>query len=377
MIFENRMREKFLKKFVYLDMLVYSEEKGEVEGWLVKEIDFWKDILSRCYPKGVVAGVENSEVVEYLHDLEEIKAGVNKANGSLKMFGVRIKEVNVSRKLPCFDEELSTDFRSSVVSDETLKMALFVYRASLISSAVTLENFVDHWQTGIADEIKSSKQSTFVELNKHQKAINDRSDEYLKAIDDDGNAKLKFIRDEAEKVRSAAIESIKDFESIATGSIVSSEPVKFWNDKRKHHRLRAVMFSAGSLLLIAGVIYLLGKLLYVAYSSGTQKTELFDLTMPDHYLVTLAILLGSVGVWILRVLIKLMMTNLTLESEALSKLTAIKTYVVLSKSKLSEETVNGFHKSLLQSGPADFSVDGTSPELVKIVELILQKKEKP
>jgi hypothetical protein len=372
------MKAKFIKDFVPLDMAVYSESKDAVEGWLVNEIDFWKEILTCSYSERVFTETEVPEEVKYLLVLGEIKDGVQKTNGSLKRFGDQIKEANVSRRLPCFDEALSEDFKSAVVSEESFRMALFVYRASISASSAALEGFYKHWQTTMADEIKSSKESTFAELNNYQGSVNDRADEYLKAIQVDGSAKIELIRGEAEKAKALAIEEINNFASKVTDSVISNEPVKFWDDKRKHHRFRASMFSVFAMLLIAGVVCVLSKLLHMTYSSEkVQKIEFLDVTVPDHYLVALAILLGSVGVWVLRVLLKLMMTNLNLESEAHAKLTAIKTYVVLSKSKLSDETVNGFHKSLLQSGGADFSVEGTSPELVKIVELILQKREKP
>ncbi|MBK5533846.1 hypothetical protein JFT91_14795 [Pseudomonas sp. TH08] len=234
-------------------------------------------------------------------------------------------------------------------------MALFVYRSSVSASSTALEGFYKHWQTTMADEIKSFKDSTFAELNNYQSSVIGRSDDYLKAIQADGSAKIDLIRVEAEKAKAFAIEEINNFASKVTDSVISNEPVKFWDDKRKHHRFRASMFSVFAILLIAAVVYTLSVLLHMTYSSEkVQKVEFLDLTVPDHYLVALALLLGSVGVWVLRVVLKLMMTNLNLESEAHAKLTAIKTYVVLSKSKLSDETVNGFHKSLLQSGGLTF-----------------------
>ncbi|MFJ4587189.1 hypothetical protein ACIP1Z_07745 [Pseudomonas moraviensis] len=372
------MKGKFIKDFATLDMALFTEAKELAAGWLDNEIDFWKEVTSRAYPGGSIAEADVPEIIEYLHDLHKIQEDLVKANGSLKVFGHRIKEANVTRRLPCFDEDLSGEFKVAVVSGDTLKMALFVYRSSMNASAVALEDFYKSWKSNLADEIKSTKESTFSELNNYQKAVNDQSDRYLKAIKEDGDAKVELIREFSEKAKIAAVEEIENYASTVTDSVISNEPVKFWDEKRKHHRLRALIFSGGAGFLIVLVVSLLGVLLHMTYSSDkVEKVDFLNLTLPDHYLVALAILLGSVGVWVLRVILKLMMTNLNLESEAYAKLTAIKTYVALSKSKLSDDTVNGFHKSLLQSGAADFSVEGTSPELVKIVELILKKQEKP
>ncbi|WP_095124566.1 MULTISPECIES: hypothetical protein [unclassified Pseudomonas] len=372
------MKGSFIKDFVALDMALFTESKEPVADWLINEIDFWKDVTSRAYPGGGVAQADVPEIVEYLHDLHRIREDLDAANGSLKVLGHRIKEANVTRRLPCFDEVLSGDFKSAVVSGEALKMGLFVYRSSMSASAVALEDFYKSWKSSLADEIKSTKESTFSELNNYQKSVNDQSDMYLKAIKEDGDAKVKLIRETAENAKIAAVEEIENYASTVTDSVISNEPVRFWDEKRKHHRFRALMFSGGAGVLIVSVVSLLGVLLHMTYSSDkVEKVDFLNITLPDHYLVALAVLLGSVGVWVLRVILKLMMTNLNLESEAYAKLTAIKTYVALSKSKLSDDTVNGFHKSLLQSGAADFSVEGTSPELVKIVELILKKQEKP
>ena len=164
----------------------------------------------------------------------------------------------------------------------------------------------------------------------------------------------------------------------ATMAILSAEPVKFWDSRRDLHHARAKAYKKALIIAAAVFLTIIVSLVIFEYSDG-KTIEIFGRAwkIPTaNFSLALTIIFTTAAIWLTRVIVKLMMTNLALEIEAVERSTMIKTYIALEKSNITKtaEIEMLFYSTLFRPSTNTLTDDSTSPEYIRLIEALIQKK---
>ena len=164
----------------------------------------------------------------------------------------------------------------------------------------------------------------------------------------------------------------------ATRAILSAEPVTYWENKKNHHKWKAFRYGMYIAIAACGFLACLTKIIFSAYKDSTiVQIDKYQITLPSsNFSLALLVVFTTASIWLVRVLVKIMMTNVALEIEALERLTMIKTYIAMENArpdKLSEAEIL-FFSTLFRPSPNNLTDDSSSPEFLKIIEALTQKK---
>ena len=136
----------------------------------------------------------------------------------------------------------------------------------------------------------------------------------------------------------------------------------------------------GILSLISGTIFAitLGTVIVNEYSAGlSYSLWIYSLTLPKSISgIALILLISTAGIWSTRIFVKLMMANLTLESESLERATMIKTFVAMKavESSMAQEAELLFYTTLFRPSNNVINEESTAPEFGKLLDAVLKAK---
>lgn len=345
---------------------INTMSEQDIKSWLLEESKFWKRVAAAL--KGRINIDKTEEKNLYIVDNY-----LNRVEFSLAAQGDTSALIDVQNEtpLPFHDDLVFSENLLSLTYKGQFSVAKFVFEASLISNHRTYLKSYDKDLNSIEDTFK---------LN---------TDTLLKKYDDDLSERISLLNDSIEKSQKTTIlqlenkleEAQKDIKNTAIGAnstIFSAEPVKYWIDREEKHKKKARNFlwliGIASISFIAALVVLSLSV----YKNG-EEYILFGLpiTLPaEKFSIALLIIATTSAIWIIRVLVKLMMTNLALEIEALERSTMIRTYIAMDNAKAEQavEIRMLFYSTLFKPSNNSLTDDSTSPEYIRIIEAMLQKK---
>jgi uncharacterized Tic20 family protein len=100
-------------------------------------------------------------------------------------------------------------------------------------------------------------------------------------------------------------------------------PVEYWQSRQKHHSEQTgvfIKFTFGGLLVLA---LLLGGM---ATWAGRTSANPF---LPDVWRLVLLAFVGAIGVWAVRLVVRILLSNMHLATDAAERVTMVKTYLAL------------------------------------------------
>ncbi len=119
-----------------------------------------------------------------------------------------------------------------------------------------------------------------------------------------------------------------------TDHMALQAPIEYWRDKKKSHRVRAIWYSIATAAAVGATLfglYELGELLLLGESSKWEGLPgVTWLGVPLWHVVLLTVM-GSVGVWIIRILVRLLLSEIHLMADADERVVMAKTYLALLK----------------------------------------------
>lgn len=181
----------------------------------------------------------------------------------------------------------------------------------------------------------------------------------------------------SESIQSAE-DRLNNLFKASEAAIALSAPVKYWEDRKKLHKESAQKYGIFS--LISGVIFAitLGTVIVNEYSAGLSYSFwIYSLTLPKSISgIALILLISTAGIWSTRIFVKLMMANLTLESESLERATMIKTFVAMKavESSMAQEAELLFYTTLFRPSNNVINEESTAPEFGKLLDAVLKAK---
>lgn len=324
-------------------------------NWLNTEIAYWTTILD-VLPFGNTH--PRITILDYLKVL--------KGYSSTGTYHGNIKQKLGSFHLPTHEFDLNQQLKEEA-ENGTLNSILYSFKLAAIQS-----EFESNRQADIA--VNFLRDSDSLKASMAEK-INERAEQITSQFEQRHEEATAALTTAVNTSISDAKQHIDSILDSTTDAIFSAEPVKYWDSRSTAHKANATTYkrwAIGSALLF---IISLGFLIYLTYGDGTSvDLGIFTVSVPKGLFLPLVILLTTAAIWIMKILLKLMMTNLALEIECIERSTMIKTYLAISSKDSSPlpEIRTLFYSSLFRPTPNSLSEDSTSPEYIKILETLLK-----
>jgi hypothetical protein len=154
----------------------------------------------------------------------------------------------------------------------------------------------------------------------HQKQIKDQANEF-KVFKTTGEEKLHHISETYDK------------------KLALQSSISYWKKKFKSHNCLSIIFGIISLLSGIGIAVWLSKTVHDLIKNDNLQNQ-----SPENWkLITLAIF-TSLGIWIVRILVRIFLSNLHLANDAKERITMITTYLAMLRSG---HTLNPEDKQLI------------------------------
>lgn len=330
--------------------------------WIALELKFWTNIKEKIehqeYPSRFLKTIS-----EYLDIL--------RSDGKSLFSNKSIESFQKNQPLPFHDEQPECDFFPDLAENGQLDIAIYTFRASLknfdraylTARSEDLSKIEDSYRANITAETTK----LFSEIDNSEQKLN----EYRENAEEKISEKLAL---ELEKAKS----EINNILTAANKTILSAEPVKYWQERENNHKNKAKKY-AWYVISTAIVFFLLLTFLTVSVYKVSDEFIFagIPISLPTEKTSIALIIIATTGaIWLTRVLVKLMMTNLALEIEALERSTMIKTYIAMeyARGEQIQEIQMLFYTTLFKPSNNNLSDDSTSPEYIRIIEAMLQKK---
>lgn len=333
--------------------------------WVDKEIHYWSEIDSsiKSTDRPKFSETHGQIAADIFSHLENLQHAQKKLAPTLLFSSSDRSSIDISKyvedafvvDLPHHDDPLSEDFKNACLSGSVVP-AIYTYRALTRHPE---RHFLRGYDQGITKN-----------LDAISSAIDQKATQTISEIDN----KNEQIN---EKIRTAE-DTIKAIVAAASSAIALSEPVKFWEDRKNVHHMSANKY--GRYAFISAIIFscLLTMIVLYEYMSGTAHTVLgYEFTLPKSLSgIATILLISTAGIWSTRIFVKLMMANITLETESMERSTMIKTFVAMkaAESSIAQEAELLFYTTLFRPSNNVISEESTAPEFGKILDAILKSK---
>ncbi|MAC06903.1 MAG: hypothetical protein CL671_14995 [Balneola sp.] len=153
--------------------------------------------------------------------------------------------------------------------------------------------------------------------------IVERLEIILEKYKEDFSTQLKSQNDEFGKLVQTTSESLSNIEAVYDKKLAVQSSVRYWKAKAKSHKdfLDKFYWIFGSIISVSAlIIFLQIKYLFKGYGVDTP---------PPYWLAAIVILTMAVAIWLVRVLAKIMLSNIHLRTDADERRVMILTYLSL------------------------------------------------
>lgn len=341
-----------------------GKKKEELQSWIIDEEKFWTEILhtSKSTNKNS-SELFFENISNYVHELNSLKTTKNpKAADAIENF-------QLSTPLPFHNETPYSEDLLRLTKAGQLSLAIYFFRTSLRASN---KNYIDTHR-GTLNQIDEMFNVTISNTTDSlKKEINTHIENTKKAIEFSQTQAIQELENEVISAKT----KIDNIVNTANKEILSAEPVTYWKEREKNHKKSAKWYL--SLIVLFAILFAVAILsLAITVLSHPEKITILEaIEIPnERFGITLLIIATTAAIWLIRVLVRLMMTNLALEIEALERSTMIKTYIAMNNAeKKQADGINMlFYTTLFRPTTNNLTDDSTSPEYIRIIEAMLQK----
>ncbi len=199
-------------------------------------------------------------------------------------------------------------------------------------SALLFEHNVKDSNKGETKALEELRDLWQIHLNNSKTDLtnitNDYANTLIKLQDQKNEEKKKFeeLLGKAEKEHEQRIEKVKqrfkEIEDLYEKKLALHASIKYWGEKAKSHFRWSIGFTIATL----GGFYIAGNWLYNIMRSVIGNATIKDL---EVWKIGLLLIAATIGVWITRVLIRLLLSNVHLWNDANERRTMIQTYLAL------------------------------------------------
>lgn len=340
--------------------------ESEKRKWLSRELTYWQEISLIIKEKNspstrqTIHSKFTEEIAQYIQKLQAVDESFEPGHLVIHEAGSIVdRESNTlhifETHLPQHDDALATEFKSACLSGAAAS-AIYAYK-TLVKNPET--DYYRGFNSGLAENLRGITTRVDGEISDSISELNKKKDEVTQSLQ-------------------STEEKIKAILTASKAAISLSEPVKFWEDRKDLHKKSAKRY--GRFALFSGVLFaaILATVVVNEYSSGiSYSLGIYSLTLPKTLSgIALILLISTAGIWSTRIFVKLMMANLTMESESIERATMIKTFVAMKavESSMVQEAELLFYTTLFRPSNNVINEESTAPEFGKLLEAVLKAK---
>ncbi|MXI50153.1 hypothetical protein GRW89_26955 [Pseudomonas moraviensis] len=349
-------------KSTFSDRLDRIKELAEEDRpkWFATEKEFWGEIFAKTggnenYNRGIIH--------QYLITLSNTLANPSNLDA--------FQKIQTDHPLPLHDETPHNEQLLEFAQRGQAGQAIYLFNILLKQQTSLYNSTYKHELTALEE---SFKETLTIEKEKHKNYISEARNSFNTFTE----TTKKEMSDQFKEILDNATKEISNTVTAATNAILTAEPVKYWEEREIKHRDKARSYRYGVITAATLFITILIFLTLSVYKNGETYTIAgLPITLPaEKFSIALLIISTTAAIWLVRILVKLMMTNLALEIEALERSTMIKTYIAIDSTKAEQasEIRTLFYTTLFRPSNNTLSDDSTSPEYIRIIEAMLQKK---
>ncbi|MBD8236955.1 DUF6161 domain-containing protein [Pseudomonas fluorescens] len=330
--------------------------------WLEHENEFWTEI-----------NVTLDDIPEDAESKGLVEQYLNILNEAPMLFGGLDELENFQAITPIpFHDDAPLSYRLLEITKKgQFSLAICTFQLSL-------NNISNTYTKSYETHLKEVERSFFEKMDQEKNNFTTDLEKKISNINDSIQSTQKSTLHQLEEKLKASKEEIFNTVSATNSAIYSAEPVQYWVEREAKHKKKANTYfwfiTAAAVLFTATLVLLTISV----YKNGeTYEIGGIPITLPaEKFSIALLIIATTASIWLVRVLVKLMMTNLALEIEALERSTMIKTFIAMDKTKAehASEIRMLFYSTLFKPSNNSLTDDSTSPEYIRIIEAMLQKK---
>lgn len=206
------------------------------------------------------------------------------------------------------------------------------------------------------DSIKALNSEWMDHLNQAKDNFVENQNEFnkfKKVFSDFFNSQNEIFNDNINQFKS----QLEDLTSTYDKKLSLQAPVKYWKKKSTNHRRLAILFGILSLAGMPFLLYVLGE------EALSVIGKLKPGENPTYWHLFILIITGILGVWILKVLIKIFLSHTHLNIDAEERITLTETYLSLLREGhgLNEGDKQLILQNLFKSTPTGIVQDDSMP----------------
>ncbi len=335
---------------------------AEIPDWIKDEITFWSEV--KLALDDATEDTDSQDIIlKYINVLDYAAMTLQITD--------ELQEFHTNHPLPFHDDKPLCYELIDLTRNNQFKLAICTFQIFLnTSNTIYTKNYEEH--------LKSLEQHFFEKIEAEKESFTKDLDIKLSNINDSIEATQKATAQELQDELKSSKKEIFDTVAVANSAIFSAEPVQYWVEREAKHKKKARTYfwfiTAAAIFFTAALVFLTVSV----YKNGEAYVVAgIPITLPaEKFSIALLIIATTAAIWLIRVLVKLMMTNLALEIEALERSTMIKTFIAMNGAKADNpaEISMLFYSTLFKPSNNSLTDDSTSPEYIRIIEAMLQKK---
>ena len=195
---------------------------------------------------------------------------------------------------------------------------------------------------GISADAALAEKQALQSLSKRWSSIIETSDkrqsEFTRMIDDAAAKSEKLLGDELAqcgRTRRKASDQFEELEHIFREKLALLAPVTYWKEKATKHRNVSVVLGIAFVVMggiTAWLVWL--TLQHFVIGQVPVSSNLSDsIIQPEYWRYTIPFAIGTFLVWPMRILARMLLSNLHLHEDAIERVTMANTYLALTEAK--------------------------------------------
>jgi hypothetical protein len=357
----------------------------ELEDWFAQERQFWSTLLA--------AGARTSEGNRCLQPLQRflgnVNENLNQARSSANSAQQAKREFDPTPHITSLKANIANFFdRERVIPSHTPRAKFLMRLAETQSPEVAVFAYGFFIETpvpySLPNALKGALAASYYDSGFTERALDEKQalDELRASWEKNFQAFRNDLQRETEqhqKLNAEATESLdsqkRDFselikkETNAWAALHKTydeqlslyKPVQYWTKKAVTHRWLAWAFGIVAILVGVGVFGLLYELiqLTVRPTAGTQDLPNWH---PEYWRIAVLVAAGLFSVWVVRIFVRLFLSNVHLLTDARERATMVQTYLALMrKGGLKEEDRQIILKALFRPTATGVVKDDAMP----------------
>lgn len=329
----------------------------DVATWLENEIAFWRAIQER-FPQH-----------------EEIGTLCGKSRNNIQKFVNRFREVASISALPAgLGSEVETFFQNELLHSSTREMRCILDVVRKFEPAVVYHALVYVMEDSLKDQrnLRGVEAGRIVGMMISEGVPFHGDFGGIELLHATWETKHRELGEELKSLKETSAASLARLESDYKQIRAIDEPAAYWSKKKNRHG----WLTAGSLILAIAVATYGGmRILKAGTDARNDAIQYMQANDAEKYLLptyALPVVLGAIGfLWLLRILVRLFLTQLHLWTDAAERVVMVNTYLALlvgkgvlaGKTPFGDEQLTIILTQLFRHGSTGLFKDDASPQM--------------